>query len=83
MNGIKTYFDAHPEQRLLIKAGILLVGGLALVEAAIYLSHAPMAPEWALALGAALGYVQDKFKVLEALGLFNEWPILGAGKKRK
>lgn len=77
--GIREYFDSHPDQRMLVKYGVICIGGVILTYAGSALAGGQVPVEYVAFYTAALAWFSDKFKLLNPL---EPWPVIGAGKRK-
>lgn len=75
-SGIRQYFDAHPNQRIVFKQCVIAGIGVALWAATYFAFKVP--PEYAVVWTTIVQMVNDKYKVLSP---FEPWILIGASKK--
>jgi hypothetical protein len=70
---IRTWFDAHPNVRLVVKYGVLGVIGGILYVAGNDVTAIPA--DWAPIFTSVLAILNEKYKLLTP---FEPWPLIGA-----
>jgi len=80
MGNIKEYFDIHPDQRMLLKYGIIFGASLGVVYLTYELSSGLISPEFVTLVPIAIAFLNEKVKPLDPN---KPWAIIGAAPKRK
>jgi len=75
---IKEYFDAHTDQRMLLKYAVIFGASLAVVYLTFALSSNLVSPEFVTLVPIAIAFLNEKVKPLDPN---KPWMLIGAGKK--
>lgn len=79
-NSIKEYFDAHTDQRMLLKYAILFGASLAVVYLTYAMAHDMISVELVVFIPMVIAYLNEKIKPLDPN---KPWAIIGAKGKKK
>lgn len=78
--GIREYFDAHTDQRMLLKYAIIFGASLAVVYLTFALQNNLVSMEYVALVPVAIAWLNEKVKPLDPN---KPWAIIGAAPKKK